>query len=116
MTATATINIGGKVEDAPTGGKTFQGLITSTNAVNVTLNVTLDEGDNSFDVPTGAVACLIQPPANNTAILTLKGGGEDQGTGMHPTFPYLKTFRSDETTFIINANSATASPTELSFI
>lgn len=71
--------------------------------------VTLASGANTITVPTGGstpVACTIQPPAGNTASITLKGVTGDTGIRIHNTDFTVISLYSSVTSFCLTAGSA----------
>ena len=59
----------------------------------------LGSGDNSFPVPTQParpVGCVLVPPTDNRAKLTLKGSEKDMGMQISTTDPALIVFDRDE--------------------
>jgi hypothetical protein len=66
----------------------------------------LSTGDNTITKPTGATACTIIMPANNTVLVTLKGINGDTGIPLHKTDPTSIGLDSTSSTFVLNAASS----------
>lgn len=112
---TVSVNISGSVTSLPTGSKVFGSSISGTGTIGTVTDLTLAAGDNTVNVPTGAIGVLIDPPSANTVVLKLKGAAGDTGVVIHPTNATLLSLGSTQTSFIVNAASLTTGTTEFSF-
>lgn len=92
--------------------------ITNSAVVGESFSLALSSGDNTFAVPSGAVAVLIVPPANNAIVVKVRtnqnsgDGGLSIGAGplVYP-FP-----AAAPTSVIVNAASSTATGFTVAFI
>jgi hypothetical protein len=115
-----TFTVSGSAASLLTGSKTI-GPITFTGSATIgeVLDLTLQSGDNTIAIPTGATAVLIVPPASNAVALKVRSSlnSGDAGLPIHVTAPFLYCFPGTApTTLIINAASLTTGLTELSFV
>lgn len=121
MTATAQITITGNVITAPTGGKVIGPIsITSSTACPATTEIVLQSGANTITPPTvpAPTGCVIQLPAGNTAIVTLKGVTGDTGIAIGKTGTTVLTWdpTAVPTSFVLNsASTQTGLTTEISY-
>jgi hypothetical protein len=67
----------------------------------------LNVGNNLITPPTNATVVAIQPPANSTAVLKLKGAVGDTGVTLHPTLPSVISITA-ATPIYLNASIGTA--------
>lgn len=107
--ALGSIAITGTITGLTGGSRTIAPpVISSTTAVDEVRTIAL-AGNTTINIPTGAVACVITPPANNTTQLTFKGVSGDTGLRIsrtHPTMIALETLTpSVPTTFVLHAGS-----------
>lgn len=112
-----TVSIAGTLQSVPPGSTTIAAAVTASasNLVQVT-NTVLANGANTIAVPTWAVGVLIEPAANNTIALTLKGVTGDTGTPLSPTAPTLISFPSTPpANIVITAASVTTTETTVTF-
>ena len=117
-----TLTVGG-MSAGLIGGEKVIGPITTTglNTIGEILDVTLEEGDNTYAIPTGAAAVLILLPAGTAATVKMRTNLNvaDTGNYIAPTLAavpwHKKDFISGETEVILNS-SATVAGVELSFI
>lgn len=106
MAVAATLTISGTKSGTPTGTDII-GPLTITNNTSVANDsaTALSSGNNSVSVPTGAVGVIIQPPASNTILVTLKGVNGDTGVGLNKTLPTVLELDTTQTSFVLNAAS-----------
>lgn len=115
------ITISGASAGEPAGQRVFgPTTITGTAVIGETFDQALVSGDNTFAVPTGAVAALIIPPALNTTAVKLRTSlnAADAGlpiyAGNWPTvYPFPST---PPTSLIVNAAGAITSAFTIAFI
>ena len=116
-----TLTISGFSGGEPQGSRTIGPVtITGTTVVEETLNVPLSSGDNTFAVPAGAVACLIIPPANGTAVLKLRTNTNSGDAGLvipSINLPMVYPFPpTPPTSLIINSGASQTAPLTIAFI
>lgn len=115
------LTVSGISPNEPGGSRTFGPLtISGTQPVVETLGVPLASGDNTFNVPTGAVAVWIIPPVGNAIVVKLRSSlnSGDAGLPLAPAtatgpYPFPVT---PPTTIILNAASAITALYEIIFI
>jgi hypothetical protein len=79
-------------------------------------NIALSMGANTITIPTGTTMMVIQPPAGNTILVTLKGVAGDTGIPLHKTLATGPiNLDSTAATFVLNAASAIANYTTITF-
>ena len=78
--------------------------------------LTLSSGDNTITIPAGTTIIIIQPPANNAAVLKLKSVAGDTGILISLTSWQILQTTSGQTTFIINSASAGSAATTITFL
>lgn len=121
MAATATITIGGSVQASPTGSKTIGPITITSAAANLGVTeVVLQSGANTITPPLipATSGCIIQLPAGNTAIVTLKGVTGDTGIALGKTTASLINWdvTAPPATFVLNsAATQTGLATEITF-
>lgn len=118
MAATATININGTISGEPTGSRTVGPIaLTSAAAVGQVTDVALASGANTITVPANSTGCLIQLPATNTAIVTLKGATGDTGIALGKTSTQLLTWdpAAAPASFVLSSAAAQTLLTEILF-
>ena len=119
--AGATFTIMGMSAGEPQGQRVFGPLtISNTAVVGETLSVALSSGDNTYTVPTGSVAVMIIPPANNSTAIkfrTSQNSG-DTGLSLNPgSIPFVYAFPSSApSSVILNAGSSVSALTTIAFI
>jgi hypothetical protein len=119
--STAYLDVSGAIQNAPTGGRTIGPLRISTTAANGQVQeVVLASGANTITVPTtpATTGCVIQLPATNTVLTTLKGVTGDTGVAIGKTGFMVLTWDSANapTSFVLTSASAqTGLVTELLF-
>lgn len=116
-----TFTITGMSAGEPGGERAFGPItITGSTVIGATLSLLLASGNNSVTVPTGAVAVMIIPPANNSATLKLftSLNGSDSGLPLNPgAVPTVYPFpTSAPTTITLNSASTLAAFTTVIFI
>lgn len=117
----ASITIAGLSSTEPTGSSIIGPITTvGTVVVGEKLAVPLASGDNTFNVPAGAVAVLVMAPTPNTATLKYRTS-LNSGDGGLPinglSQPFFHVFPgAAPTTVILNSGSAVSAPTTLLFI
>lgn len=116
-----TFTISGMSAGEPGGERAFGPItITGAQVIGETLSLILSSGNNSITVPTGAVAVMILPPANNTATLKLftSLNGSDTGLPLNPGYvPTIYSFPATApTTITLNSASTLAAFTTVIFI
>ena len=81
-------------------------------------DATLVSGDNTFSVPTSAIAVAIFIPASNTAALNLRTSGNlfDTGIPVNPTGPWMVLPLVAGTSSIVLHASTAGATVELTFI
>lgn len=90
MAGSGTFTISGSVNSLLTGSKTIGPLVvTSSDAVAETRSFVLAPGDNTIDVPDGAVAMIVVPDPTNANDMTLKGDAADDGIAISGTLAFL---------------------------
>ncbi len=119
--AAGTLTVQGMSASEPAGQRTFGPLtITGTQVIGETLEAPLASGDNTFAVPTAAVACLIIPPTNGTAVLKLRTSANSSDAGLPLNgggAPTLYPFpASAPTSLIVNASVSQTPPLTIAFI
>jgi hypothetical protein len=95
MSATATITISGSINGLPSGAKTIGPIRTVSAAANGAVQeLVLQSGANTITVPTlpATSGCIIQLPAANTQVVTLKGVTGDTGIALGKTTSHLITW------------------------
>lgn len=121
MAATATITLSGNVSGDPTGARTVGPInVTSAAANGQITQVVLQSGANTITVPTtpAPTGCVIQLPASNTAVTTLKGVSGDTGIAIGKTSTQLITWdpTAVPASFVLNsAATQTGLITEIMF-
>jgi hypothetical protein len=88
MAAAATFTLYGQVSSAPTGNRIIGPLTATSAAANgVVTQVVLQAGANTITVPSAPAptGCVIQLPATNTSVTTLKGVTGDTGIAIGKT-------------------------------
>lgn len=70
--------------------------------------VTLNSGDNTLTVPTGATLLEVIPPTTNAQALKLKGNAADTGWQIATTAPTVLTLGGAVGTRIVNAGGSVA--------
>lgn len=107
-----TVTVTGSDTGAPAGARTLGPLaITGTTALGATTVEGLSSGDNTIQIPAGAVGAVIIPPAGGTATLKLRSNlnNADGGLPISPTQPTVYVFPTTApTSLIINASSTQA--------
>jgi len=123
MAATASITISGTISNTPTGSRAVGPItLTSAAANGQVQQLVLAAGDNTITVPTGIATsgCIIQLPATNTSVTTLKGtsGGSDTGIAIGKTTAQVLNWDATAApaNFILNSVSTqTSKVTEITF-
>lgn len=121
MAAAATITINGAIQGSPTGSKTIGPLTITSAAANLQVQeVVLQSGANTITLPTlpAPTGCIIQLPATNTAVVTLKGVTGDTGIAIGKTTTHLISWDTTAlpTSFCLtSAATQTGLVTEISF-
>jgi hypothetical protein len=115
------LTITGLSATEPAGQRTFGPLsIQGTRVIGETLEVPLSIGDNTFNVPTGSVACLLIPPENSTVGLKIRTSlnSGDQGLPINAgSAPFVYPFPAvAPVSLIVHAESAQAAPLAIAFI
>lgn len=116
-----TLTISGMSSGENAGQRTFGPLtITGTTIIGETLAVSLASGDNTFTVPTGAVAALIIAPTSGAVVLKLRTNTNSGDAGLvlpSASLPVVYAFPATApTSLIVNAASAQAAPLTIVFI
>ncbi len=122
MAAAASVVISGSVTALP-GGSTHQiGPITTTSvaASGTVQEIVLQSGANTITLPTLPIptGCVIQLPATNTAVVTLKGVTGDTGIAIGKTTSHLLTWdpAAAPASFVLtSASTQTGLVTEITF-
>lgn len=86
--ASATISVNGSIVGMPTGSKVIGPLTISSSAPNGQVQeLVLASGANTVTIPTlpAPTGCVIQLPATNTNVVTLKGVTGDTGIAIGKT-------------------------------
>ena len=115
------IVITGASPGEPAGQRWFGPLtINGSTTIGESLYVALSSGDNTFTVPTGAVAALIVPPTGNTTVLKVRTNANSADAGL-PLYagalPFVYPFPATApTSLIINAASSVALGLTIAFI
>lgn len=114
----ATITVSGSDTSAPGEITLEPQTITGSEVLGEVLAVDLASGDNTIDVPPGAVGCVIVPPASNATALKVRTNlnSADGGTPIAPAEPYVQGFASGTTSVILNAAAAISSFTRVYFV
>jgi hypothetical protein len=115
------LTITGLSATEPAGQRTFGPLsIMGKVVIGETLEVPLSSGDNTFSVPVGAVACLLIPPENGTAVLKLRtslnstDGGLPINAGAAPfVYPFPST---PPVSLIVNSSGPQSAPLTVAFV
>ncbi len=121
MAATATITIGGSIQSAPTGSKNIGPISLTSSAANLGVTeVVLQAGANTITPPVtpATSGCIIQLPAANTSIGTLKGGTGDTGIALGKTTTTLLNWdpTAPPVTFVLTSVATqTGLTTEISY-
>lgn len=97
MTIVYTGDVGGTQEIEATDNTSSPAAITFQD---------LASGANTITVPTGATACTILPPADNTTSITLKKVTGDTGIRLHNTGYTDLSLDSSVTTFCLTAGAS----------
>ena len=105
----------------PAGERSFGPLsIQGSTVVGETLEVSLIMGDNTFNVPTGSVACLIVPPANGSTALKVRTSlnSGDQGLPINPgPVPLVYAFpATPPVSLIVNSSAPQSAALTIAFI
>ena len=116
-----TITVTGLSASEPAGERVFGPIsIRGSQVIGETLFVPLAQGDNTFSVPTGAVAALLVGPTNGAAQLTLRTdvnstdlGLAFNGQGSPMVYPFPT---ATPATLIINSSGGQSSPLSIVFI
>lgn len=116
-----TITITGLSASEPFGERVIGPMtVTGTQVIGVTRADALASGDNTFVVPTGAVAALIAAPTNGAATLKIRtnvnstdAGLTINGTGAPFFYPFPLTA---PTSLIINSSASQTAPLNILFI
>ena len=115
-----TLTVVGMSAGLASGSKTIGPVtVTGSSVIGEILDVALNPGDNTFAVPSGAVAVLIVPPSTSTAALKVRtnlnstDGGLPVAAG-DPFGPY--SFRGLAVTSLIVNSSGSVAAVELTFI
>ncbi len=120
--AAGTLTVQGSSGAGPTGQITIGPItITGTQVIGEQIVSPLASGDNTFTVPTGALAALIVAPTTGTATLKLRTNvnSGDAGLTIHGGgSPTLYAFPSSgpPTSLIINASGAQTPPINIFYI
>lgn len=92
---------------------------TGSSTIGTIVDATLSSGDNTFTVPSGAVAVLIVFPTSMSATVKVRTSGDTGGCSITPqngaNFAVLP-LPSTVSTLILNASGAVSLPSELTFI
>ena len=105
-----TVSITGLSASEPTGQRTLGPLsIQGTVVVGDTQSQALSSGDNTINIPAGAVGVVVVPPSTGTATLKYRTSlnSSDTGLPISPAQPFVHVFPSPiPTAIIINANTS----------
>lgn len=88
MAASAEVSVRGRISGTPTGDIILGPItITSAAANGYILQIVLQSGANTITIPTlpAPTGCVVQLPATNTAVTTLKGVTGDTGIAIGKT-------------------------------
>ena len=118
--STATVTIAGQT--SVPGGPSIQVgpiVITSSAPINQITEITLSSGDNSITIPTGTTLIVVQLPTANAIVTKLAGAtsGTSYAIAINPAGGVVS-FEpsSSQSVFVLNAASAHALPTTITFI
>jgi hypothetical protein len=99
----STITIAGEKTGLPSGTKVIGPLVTTNpTSVGFTQDLTTVNGNNTINVPGGAIGFILIPPAGNTTAIVLKGVSGDTGVTLHPTDPSKISLAASQATFVLN--------------
>lgn len=115
-----TITVTGLSASEPAGERIFgPWSIQGTQAIGETLAVLLAEGDNTFAVPVGAVACVILGPVNGTSLLKVRTSANSADAGLPINgagMPFVYPFSSAPGSLTIHSSAAQSTPLTILFI
>jgi hypothetical protein len=106
----------------PSGQRVFGPLSVQGNVVvGETLEVPLAAGDNSFIIPAGAVAYLLIPPENGTAVLKVRTSANSGDAGLPingGAVPFIHAFPAGAApvSLIVNSSAPQSAPLTIAFI
>jgi hypothetical protein len=107
-----TLTISGLSASEPAGQRVLGPItVQGTIVVGDTVATSLGLGDNSIDIPSGAVGVVIIPPSTGAATLKYRTSlnSSDDGLPISPTQPFVHVFPSTApTSVIINSNASQA--------
>jgi hypothetical protein len=116
-----TLTVTGLSAGEPAGEREIGPLtITGATVIGETFSAPLSSGDNTFAVPSGAVAALIVPPANSTVAVKVRTSlnASDAGLPINAgNLPMVYPFPATApTSLIVNAASGTTGAFTIAFI
>jgi hypothetical protein len=117
MANPATVNVQALLPVSVPGGD-FNPYFSTTGIITpVNFNVILQSGNNTFAVPSGAIGCVVTPPADGAVILKSKTVSGDTGVDRPQDLPWLELFDPSNapTNFYINAASTMTEFTSVYF-
>ncbi len=102
--ANSNLTILGYKTGIASGGEQLGPLTINNNTpVDAVSTQALSSGDNTLDVPSGALSAIIIPPTGNVIVLTLKGNAADVGIVISPVNPTVLSLT--DATFILNVSA-----------
>ncbi len=115
-----TLTIAGSSATEAAGERIFGPLtIVGKVVIGETLATPLVAGDNVFNVPAGAVACLLVPPANAAAVLRVRTSlnGADGGLPISSANPMVYPLPAPApASLIVNSSAVQSAPLTVAFI
>lgn len=117
--AAGTLVIGGRASGLPGAVQFGPYTIIGTATIGEQLSVALASGDNTFTVPTGAVAVAVATPSGNTVAVKYRTSSNsgDGGLPINPGGPSVHNFAATApTSVILNAASSISTLTYIYFL